>query len=94
MNYFRHKKNIIDINGQRFNEEVIKKFDPNYKNPPKGWIRCYIPGKKHYLTNGTNQIGEILPWINGDKYIRYLVEIKLLEKQIKFDKETNVPNDE
>ena len=88
MNHFIHKDDIVDINGHHFNESVLKTFDPKYKKPT-GWHRMYFQNKKHYMTNGINQVGEEFPWRNGDKYIKSLPELKILENQIKLDKETN-----
>ena len=91
MSYFRHKKNTIEIDDQIFDEKLLKLFDPKYSGTPKGWVRCYIQGRKHYLTNGTNQIGCDFPWEEGDRYIRSLPELKFLEKQINLDEETSIP---
>jgi len=88
MSYFRHKGNVIEIDDVFFDEEVLLSFDPAYSKPD-GWIRCYIQNKKHYLTNGTNQIGSTFPWDDGDKYIKSIVELKFIEKQIELDKQTN-----
>ena len=88
MSYFKHKKDTIEIDGYTFDQEILKEFDPKYSKP-ENWIRIYIPGRKHYLTNGINQIGEEFPWKNGDKYIKSLKELQFLEKQLELDKETN-----
>ena len=88
MSYFKHKKETIYINGTVFNEEVLKEFDPNYSKPD-GWIRLYIQNKKHYFTNGMTQIGSDFPWKDGDRYIKSVKELKLLERQLELDKESN-----
>tara|TARA_R110002020_G_scaffold106166_1_gene247282 strand:+ start:541 stop:819 length:279 start_codon:yes stop_codon:yes gene_type:complete len=88
MSHFIHKDDIVDINGHHFEEGIIKTFDPEYKKP-EGWYRIYFQNRKHYLSNGVNQVGDEFPWINGDRYIKSLPELKILEKQIEMDKETD-----
>tara|TARA_R110000824_G_scaffold198808_3_gene382858 strand:+ start:817 stop:1089 length:273 start_codon:yes stop_codon:yes gene_type:complete len=88
MSYFKHKNDKIEIDGYIFNETVLKEFDPDYSKPD-GWIRIYIPQKKHCFTNGMNQIGSDFPWKDGDRYIKSLKELQFLEKQLKLDKEYN-----
>ena len=88
MSYFKHKKDKIEIDGYVFDESVLKEFDPEYSKPD-GWILIYITQKKHYLTNGMNQIGCDFPWHDGDRYINCLKELQFLEKQLELDKEYN-----
>ena len=88
MRYFIHKEDEIEINGIVFNEEVLKQFDPDYTKP-EGWTRIYIQERKHYLRNRGNQIGDVFPWESGNLYIKSIPELKLIEKQIKLDKETD-----
>lgn len=87
MSYICHKKDIVDINGFKFNEEVLKTFDPDFESPPEGWVRYYKAGRKHCLTNGRNQIGCDYPWKKGDNYIKSLMELKLVQQQLKLDQD-------
>ena len=89
MNYLYHKNDVVEINKRKFNVEVLKTFDPKFEDPPKGWIRSYRQGRKHILTNGRTQVGCENPWIQGDKYIKSIHELTLIEKQIALDTECN-----
>jgi len=86
MSYFIHKDDTIEIDDYRFHENILKTFDPTYTKPD-GWTRCYIQGRKHYLSNGKTQMGNEFPWKQGDMYIRSIAQLQLLEKQIILDKE-------
>ena len=90
MSYLYHKNDTIEIDNIKFKEEVLKLFDPDYESPPVGWVRRYTQGRKHCLTNGRNQIGCDFPWVKGDNYINSVAELKLIEKQIMLDAESNV----
>tara|TARA_R110000823_G_scaffold234870_1_gene361080 strand:+ start:145 stop:417 length:273 start_codon:yes stop_codon:yes gene_type:complete len=89
MNYILHKKDTVEINNLKFNEEVLKLFDPEYESPPNGWVRCYFQGRKHCISNGRNQVGCDFPWNQGDNYINSIPELKLIEKQIMLDRESS-----
>ncbi len=89
MSYFIHKDNTIEIDEYRFHENILKTFDPTYTKPD-GWTRCYIQGRKHYLSNGKIQTGDEFPWVRGDMYIKSIIQLQLLEKQLILDKEYSV----
>ena len=91
MSNFFHKDDTVRIGGFSFNEKVLKKFDPTYSKPDN-WNRIYFQNRKHYLTNGVNQVGDEFPWKKGDFYIRSVNELKLLEKQMELDEETSAIN--
>tara|TARA_R100000152_G_C6716193_1_gene142907 strand:+ start:272 stop:553 length:282 start_codon:yes stop_codon:yes gene_type:complete len=89
MSYFYHKQNgVVEIDRIQFDEKIIKQFDPDY-NTPEGWSRMYIQNRKHYLSNGKNQVGDKFPWPDGDRYIKSILELKFLEKQLQLDEESN-----
>tara|TARA_R100001015_G_scaffold17976_1_gene10455 strand:- start:138 stop:410 length:273 start_codon:yes stop_codon:yes gene_type:complete len=89
MNYLYHKNDVVEINNRKFNVEVLKTFDPDFEEPPTGWVRSYQQGRRHLLTNGRNQVGCDFPWNQGDKYIKSVPELILVERQIALDNESN-----
>jgi hypothetical protein len=84
MGDFRHYDDKFYINGHEFDIKILETFDPQY-NIPSGCSRHYIQDKKHFISNGRNQVSAPFPWDKGDEYIKSIREFMYLKQQIELD---------
>ena len=87
MGTFIHNGNKIIINGESFNYKTFFLLEPNYTLSDKEIGRVYEQGKKHYTTTGKRQIRQPLNWMDGDRYIARINDLKMLEEEQRISEE-------
>ena len=91
MGTFIHNGNKIIINGESFDYEIFSLLEPEYTLSGDEVARVYEQGKKHFTTTGKRQIPQLLNWIDGDRYIARVNDLKMIvwekEQTEKIEKE-------
>tara|TARA_Y100000310_G_scaffold341678_1_gene441624 strand:- start:1501 stop:1932 length:432 start_codon:yes stop_codon:yes gene_type:complete len=85
--FFRHNAdNTIEINGAIFELDLFLEVEPDYILPDGIVAQEYIPNKHHRYYDGISQIGADIPWVDGDRYIQRLADLKLMSQTNEEDK--------
>ena len=87
MGKFIHNGNIIIINGESFTYEIFSLLEPEYTLSGDEVGRVYEQGKKHYTTTGKRQIPQLLNWMDGDRYISRINDLKMIVFEEEIEKE-------
>tara|TARA_Y100000310_G_C20028255_1_gene510580 strand:- start:109 stop:480 length:372 start_codon:yes stop_codon:yes gene_type:complete len=78
MGTFIHNGNKIIINGESFIYEIFSLLEPEYTLSDGEIGRVYEQGEKHYTTTGKRQIPQPLKWLDGDRYIARINDLRML----------------
>lgn len=75
--------NIV-IGEEIFDVQDLLSVFPDYENMIKH--RChYYDGKRHYVSDGRNQVGMEVPYLLGDRIFENVGQIRLCKKQREID---------
>ena len=85
MGTFIHNGNKIIINGESFDYEIFSLLEPEYTLSGDEVGRVYEQGKKHYTTTGKRQIPQLLNWMDGDRYIARINDLKMIIRDKEFE---------
>ena len=79
MEFFSHLDDKVVINGESFDLSDFMKIEPNYSLPDGAIGVFYRPGeRKYYIMKDNYQINESAKWIDGDRYIDRINDLKIL----------------
>ena len=87
MGTFIHNGNKIIINGESFKYKTFSLLEPDYTLSDREIGRVYEQGKKHYTTTGKRQIRQPSNWMDGDRYIARINDLRMLEKEQRLSEE-------
>jgi len=87
MGTFIHNGNKIVINGESFDYKIFSLLEPEYTLSEGEVGRVYEQGKRHYTTTGKRQIPQLLNWMDGDRYIARVNDLKMLIQDKEFEEE-------
>lgn len=79
---FKNENNVT-INGEQFLIEDVKAVVSEYSG--FGKKIHYYDGKKHYTSDGKNQVGRSVPCNVSERVLDSIVEIRLCKKQRETD---------
>jgi hypothetical protein len=81
-NSFIHRGKKVIINGESFNFELFLLLEPSYTLSENETGRIYEHGRKHYtITKDNRQIPQPLNWMDGNRYIARINDIRMLLKE-------------
>ena len=86
MGTFIHNGNKIIINGESFDYEIFSLLEPEYTLSGDEVGRVYEQGKKLYTTTGKRQIIQPLNWMDGNRYIARINDLRMLVNEQKLEK--------
>ena len=88
MEYFSHLNDKVVINGETFNLDHFKKIEPNYTLPEGAIGVVYKPNqRRYYIMNDNYQMNESINWVDGDRYISRIQDLKILKEDDRIENE-------
>ena len=79
MSFFSQLHDKVTINGESFDLKEFMKIEPNYSLPDGAIGVVYRPGeRKYYIMEDNYQVNETPKWMDGDRYINRINDLKIL----------------